>query len=114
MKPSANSADLLTAALSEAGALAEGWDGVMLSIERSEKFTAFGCGWSVLIHLILGSDDGLPNARVLLFQKSVPAGPADVRAARDFAAADALRQQVEEKGFAVKDTGHGVVIERYL
>jgi len=36
------------------------------------------------------------------------------RAARDFAAADALRQQVEDKGFAVKDTGHGVVIERYL
>jgi cysteinyl-tRNA synthetase len=36
------------------------------------------------------------------------------RAARDFAAADALRKEVEEKGFAVKDTGHGVVIERYL
>ncbi|MGQ0641643.1 MAG: cysteine--tRNA ligase [Gemmatimonadaceae bacterium] len=36
------------------------------------------------------------------------------RAARDFAAADALRQEVEAKGFAVKDTGHGVVIERYL
>jgi len=38
----------------------------------------------------------------------------DKRAARDFAAADALRQEVEAKGFAVKDTGHGVVIERYL
>ncbi len=36
------------------------------------------------------------------------------RSARDFAAADALRQEVEAKGFAVKDTGHGVVIERYL
>lgn len=36
------------------------------------------------------------------------------RAARDFAAADALRKEVEGKGFAVKDTGHGVVIERYL
>jgi len=36
------------------------------------------------------------------------------RATRDFAAADALRQEVEAKGFAVKDTGHGVVIERYL
>ena len=36
------------------------------------------------------------------------------RAARDFAAADALRQEVEARGFAVKDTGHGVVIERYL
>ena len=36
------------------------------------------------------------------------------RAVRDFAAADALRQEVEAKGFAVKDTGHGVVIERYL
>ncbi|HJU73399.1 MAG TPA: cysteine--tRNA ligase, partial [Gemmatimonadaceae bacterium] len=28
------------------------------------------------------------------------------RAARDFAAADALRQEVESRGFAVKDTGH--------
>jgi cysteinyl-tRNA synthetase len=36
------------------------------------------------------------------------------RAARDFAAADSLRQEVEARGFAVKDTGHGVVIERYL
>jgi cysteinyl-tRNA synthetase len=38
----------------------------------------------------------------------------DKRTARDFAAADALRQEVEARGFAVKDTGHGVVIERYL
>ncbi|MGH7713607.1 MAG: cysteine--tRNA ligase, partial [Gemmatimonadaceae bacterium] len=36
------------------------------------------------------------------------------RAVRDFAAADALREEVEARGFAVKDTGHGVVIERYL
>jgi cysteinyl-tRNA synthetase len=36
------------------------------------------------------------------------------RAERDFAAADALRKEVEERGFAVKDTGQGVVIERYL
>jgi cysteinyl-tRNA synthetase len=36
------------------------------------------------------------------------------RASREFAAADALREEVEARGFAVKDTGHGVVIERYL
>jgi cysteinyl-tRNA synthetase len=38
----------------------------------------------------------------------------DKRAARDFAAADAIREEVERRGFAVKDTGHGVLLERYL
>ena len=35
------------------------------------------------------------------------------RQERDFGRSDALRAQVEERGFAVKDTAQGTVLERY-
>lgn len=35
------------------------------------------------------------------------------RAARDFAASDAIRAEVEERGFVVKDTGQGTQLERW-
>ncbi|MGQ0537711.1 MAG: cysteine--tRNA ligase [Gemmatimonadaceae bacterium] len=36
------------------------------------------------------------------------------RAERDFTAADGIRREIEERGFAVKDTPHGVALERYF
>jgi cysteinyl-tRNA synthetase len=38
---------------------------------------------------------------------------ARARQAKDFARADALRKEVEDRGFLVKDTGQGTVLERF-
>jgi cysteinyl-tRNA synthetase len=38
----------------------------------------------------------------------------DARRGRDFATSDAIRAEVEAEGFAVKDTGQGTMLERYL
>jgi len=39
---------------------------------------------------------------------------AAARAARDFATADALRTELEGRGFLVKDTPLGTALDRYL
>jgi cysteinyl-tRNA synthetase len=41
------------------------------------------------------------------------AARAEARARRDFAAADALRGELEAAGWLVKDTPHGTALERY-
>lgn len=92
---------LLAAAMAEAHTLVEGWDGVMLSFERGEKFRAFGCRWRVMLDLILGTDDGLPNARVLFRQDSVPGDPAEAKAASAFAAD--VTKRFRDRGYDIAD-----------
>jgi len=41
------------------------------------------------------------------------ASRAAARGRRDFAAADALRAELEQGGWLVKDTPHGTALERY-